>query len=331
MLRGRDFTPHDDINAPPVVIVTESFAKQYFPGENPIGKRVTPSGSVNPGEPPVREIVGVVGDIHLTSLKTSAQPQLYMPHQQFAISSLSLLVRSNISANSLTASLRSAVSELDKDVPLYRARPLVDYVSSSIAQPRFNAILVALFAGLALLLAAAGIFGVMSYAVTQRTHEIGIRLALGAQRSDVLRLVLGQGMRLVAIGVVAGILAVFVMSRLLRSLLYGIGATDFHDHLRYHHSERFCNYRLLVAGAARQQRGSCDRITKRINHVPPSPGFPIRAANAGETTGLHNHRRCHPCAGDRREYRHFQLDQFGVARAVALPHSRPARRPQRDR
>jgi putative ABC transport system permease protein len=111
-------------------------------------------------------------------------------------------------------------------VPLYRARPLVEYVSSSIAQPRFNAILVALFAGLALLLAAAGIFGVMSYSVTQRTHEIGIRLALGAQRGDVLRLVLGQGMRLVAIGVVAGILAIFVMSRLLSSLLYGIAATD---------------------------------------------------------------------------------------------------------
>ena len=227
LLHGRDFTPHDDINAPPVVIVTESFVKQYFPGENPIGKRVTPSGSVNPGEPPVREIVAVVGDIHLTSLKTSAQPQLYMPHQQFAISSLSLLVRSNISATSLTTSLRTAVSELDKDVPLYRARPLADYVSASIAQPRFNAILVGLFAGLALLLAAAGIFGVMSYAVTQRTHEIGIRLALGAQRGDVLRLVLGQGMRLVATGVVAGILAVFAMSRLLTSLLYGIGATDF--------------------------------------------------------------------------------------------------------
>src|SRR5205814_5407232 len=226
LLRGRDFTPHDDINAAPVVIVTESFVKQYFPGENPIGKRVTPSGSVNPGEPPVREIVGVVGDIHLTSLKTSAQPQLYMPHQQFAISSLSLLVRSTISPTSLTTSLRNAGSELDKDVPLYRARPLVEYVSSSIAQPRFNAILVALFAGLALLLAAAGIFGVMSYAVTQRTHEIGIRLALGAQRGDVLRLIFGEGMRLVALGAVVGIALVFAVGRLLSNLLYGIGGSD---------------------------------------------------------------------------------------------------------
>jgi putative ABC transport system permease protein len=109
--------------------------------------------------------------------------------------------------------------------PLYRPRLLTEYVSSSIAQPRFNAILVALFAALALILAVAGIFGVMSYAVTQRTHEIGIRLALGAQRSHVLRLIFGEGMRLVAIGAVLGIIAVFIMGRLLASLLFGI-ATD---------------------------------------------------------------------------------------------------------
>ncbi len=226
LLRGRDFTPSDDINAPFVVVVTESFAKQFFPGEDPIGKRIAPSGSVAPGEPPVREIVGVVGDIHLTSLRSAAQAQIYMPHQQFAIGGMSLLVRSKTDGRSLTAALHNVVSEFDKDVPLYRPRVLTDYVASSIAQPRFNAILVALFAGLALLLAAAGIFGVMSYAVTQRTHEIGIRLALGAQRSHVLRLIFGEGMRLVAIGVALGIAAVFLMSRLLRSLLFGIGATD---------------------------------------------------------------------------------------------------------
>jgi predicted permease len=226
LLRGRDFTARDDINASPVVIASESFAKKFFPGEDPIGKRITANGSVAPGDPPVREIIGVVGDLHLTSLRTAAQPQLYLPHQQFAVGGMSLLVRSNTDARSLIPPLHSVVDELDKDVPLYRPNPLAEYVASSISQPRFNAILVALFAGLALLLAAAGIFGVMSYAVTQRTHEIGIRLALGAQRSHVLRLIFGEAMRLVLLGAAVGIASVFAVARLLNNLLYGIGATD---------------------------------------------------------------------------------------------------------
>jgi predicted permease len=226
LLRGRDFTERDDINAPPVAIVTQSFVNKYFRGEDAIGKRIKASGSVDPGEPPMREIVGVVGDLHLTTLREAAQPQIYIPHQQFAISTVSLFVRSSLNPSSLTNSLRNAVIELDKDVPLYRPRLLSEYVASSIAQPRFNAILVALFAGIALLLAAAGIFGVMSYAVTQRTHEIGIRLALGAQRGDVLRLIFGEGMRLVALGALVGIALVFAVGRLLSNLLYGIGASD---------------------------------------------------------------------------------------------------------
>jgi predicted permease len=226
LLRGRDFNERDDINAAPVAIVTECFAKKYFAGEDAIGKRITPSGSAGPGDPPVREIVGVVGDLHLTTLREAAQPQIYIPHQQFAINSMALFVRSSANPNSLTMSLRTVLQELDKDVPLYRQRLLSEYVSSSIAQPRFNALLVALFAGLALLLAAAGIFGVMSYAVTQRTQEIGIRLALGAQRWDVLRLIFREGMRLVAVGAVVGIALVFAVGRLLRNLLYGIGASD---------------------------------------------------------------------------------------------------------
>jgi len=224
--RGRAFTDRDDRNGPPVVIVTESFAKQYFPGEDPVGKRIIPNGSVDPGKPPVREIVGVVADMHLISLRLPPKPQIYFPHQQFAIQTMSIFVRTQIDPQSLTAALRRAVAEIDKDVPVFRTRTLADYMAGSIAQPRLNAMLVSLFAVIALLLAAAGIFGVMSYSVTQRTQEIGIRLALGAQRHDVLRLIVIQGMRFVGLGLFIGLIGVFICSRLLQSFLFGIGATD---------------------------------------------------------------------------------------------------------
>jgi putative ABC transport system permease protein len=223
---GRAFTERDDKNSPPVVIVSESFAKQYFPGENPIGKRITPNGSDSMDKAPVREIVGVVADMHLISLRLAPRPQIYIPHQQFGIGSMSIFVRTQVDPESLTNALRRAVAEIDKDVPIYRTRTLTDYMAQSVAQPRLNAMLVGLFALIALLLAAAGIFGVMSYSVTQRTQEIGIRLALGAQRGDVLRLIVGQGMRFVAAGVLLGLIGVFVSTRLLQSLLFGIGATD---------------------------------------------------------------------------------------------------------
>jgi putative ABC transport system permease protein len=226
LLRGRALTDRDDGAASPVAIVTESFAKQFFPGEDPIGKRITPNGSAEPGKPPVREIVGVVADMHLISLRQAPKPQIYVPHQQFAILSMSIFVRTQIAPQSLTTALRNAVSEIDRDVPTYRLRSLADYRARSIAQPRLNAMLVALFAVIALLLAAAGIFGVMSYSVTQRTQEIGIRLALGAQRQDVLRLIIVQGMRIVGAGLIAGLFGVFVSTRLFQSLLFGVGATD---------------------------------------------------------------------------------------------------------
>jgi putative ABC transport system permease protein len=223
---GRAFTERDDKNSPPVAIVSESFAKQYFPGENPIGKRITPNGSDSMDKPPVREVVGVVGDMHLVSLRLAPRPQIYIPHQQFGIGSMSIFVRTQVDPESLTNAVRRTVAEIDKDVPIYRTRTLTDYMAQSVAQPRLNAMLVGLFALIALLLAAAGIFGVMSYSVTQRTQEIGIRLALGAQRYDVLRLIVGQGMRFVGAGVLLGLIGVLVSTRLLQSLLFGIGATD---------------------------------------------------------------------------------------------------------
>jgi putative ABC transport system permease protein len=223
---GRGFNDRDDRPAPPVAIVSETFAKQFFPGEDPVGKRMTVNGAADPGEPLVREIVGVVADMHLISLRLPPKPQIYIPHQQFAIQSMSIFVRTQIDPQSLTGALRRTIADLDKDVPVYRTRTLADYMSGSVAQPRLNAMLVTLFAVIALLLAAAGIFGVMSYSVTQRTQEIGIRIALGAQRSDVLQLIVLQGMRFVGAGVVLGLIGVFVCSRLLQSFLFGIGATD---------------------------------------------------------------------------------------------------------
>ena len=224
--RGRTFTDRDDRNAPPVVIINESFAKQFFPGEDAVGKRIIANGSVDPGRPPAREIVGIVGDMHLINLRDAPKPQMYIPHQQFAISSMSIFARTEVDPGSLTTTLRRAVSEIDPQVPLFRPRTLTDNYSRVIAQPRLNAMLVGLFALVALLLAAAGIFGVMSYSVAQRTQEIGIRLALGAQRYDVLRLIVGQGMRFVAGGLALGLIGVFACTRLLQSLLFGIGATD---------------------------------------------------------------------------------------------------------
>lgn len=223
---GRDFNIQDDSTNPPVAIVSEAFARRFFPGQNPLGKRIKPRGSVTPGEPPFRQIVGVVGDARALSLKEEPKPEVYVPHAQFAVQTLSVLVRTSRDPHALIPALNRAVNELDKTVAVYRARSLSDYVDASIAQPRFHAILVSLFSGVALLLAAGGIFGVMSYAVTERTHEIGIRLALGAQRANVLRLVIGQGMRLVLLGVAFGLVAVFISAQLLRGMLYDIGPTN---------------------------------------------------------------------------------------------------------
>jgi putative ABC transport system permease protein len=224
--KGRWFTERDDKNAPAVAIVTEAFTKQFFPGDDPIGKRIVPGASVESGKPAVREIVGVVGDIHLISLKIPPKPQIYVPYPQFAVPSVSIFMRTRIDPGAVITALKRGVGEIDKDVPVYRPRLLADYRSQSIAQPRLNAMLVSLFALIALLLAAAGIFGVMSYSVTQRTQEIGIRMALGAQRYDVLRLIVGQGMRFVGIGLLIGLIGVFTCTRLLQSLLFGVGATD---------------------------------------------------------------------------------------------------------
>lgn len=168
----------------------------------------------------------ILSDSKFITLNATAKPHVYFPHQQFGIPGMSLLVRTSNNPEAILPALRGAIAGLDGNVPLYRPRTLEGYLHLSVAQPRFNALLVGLFSAVALLLAAAGIFGVMSYSVTQRTQEIGIRLALGAQRFHVLRLIVGQGMRLVALGVAFGLLLTVALTRLLSGLIYGISATD---------------------------------------------------------------------------------------------------------
>ena len=220
--KGRAFTDQDKAGTPPVLIVNEAFARRYFPDEEPLGKRLRLGYNRLEGE-----IVGVVGDVRGTSLSVPGSPEYYIPEAHGAWSDMSLVVRTSTSDPSAFApALRAAVGEMDKEQPLYDVRPMSALVARSVARQRFSMTLIAIFAGLALALAAVGIFSVMSFLVAQRTHEIGIRMALGAQPRDILRMVVGHGMTLTLVGVGLGLLAAFALTRLMVSLLYQVSATD---------------------------------------------------------------------------------------------------------
>jgi putative ABC transport system permease protein len=227
LVRGRDFTAHDDLRGRPVVIINEALARRFFPNQDPIGRRIRPRASIGPGEAEMRDIVGVVSDIKHRSLATDAQPEVYVPYAQLPISnSMMLLLRTETDPHSLVSAARAEVHALDKDLPIYEVRTLDQYFSEAVAHPRFNGLLLTVFACVALILTTIGLFGVMSYSVTQRTHEIGIRTALGAQSRDVLKLVVKQGMTLALIGVAIGLITSLALTRLMKSLLFGVGATD---------------------------------------------------------------------------------------------------------
>lgn len=224
LIRGRALSDHDNADAPPVVLINESFARTFFPGEDPVGKRINHSA---PDVPPVwREVVGVVGDVRHFGLDAEPLPEFYEPLMQAPNWGTSLVVRSDSDPASLAAAVRGEVYALDKDLPVYNLKSMRDLVAESVAQPRFRTLLLAIFAAVALLLSATGLYGVMNYWVTQRTREIGVRMALGAQASDVLRMVVGQGMALAVAGVVVGLLAAFGLTRVISSLLFGVTATD---------------------------------------------------------------------------------------------------------
>jgi putative ABC transport system permease protein len=222
--RGRALNEHDTSDAPAVVVVNESLARRFFPGQDPIGRRI------NHGEPdkaPVwREIVGVVGDVRHFGPETETRPEFYEPQLQSPSFGTSLVVRSDADLAGLAAAIRGELRAMDKDLPVYNLKSMQELVSESVAQPRFRTLLLAIFAAVALLLSATGLYGVMNYWVTQRTREIGVRMALGAQGRDVLGMVVGQGMMMAIVGVFVGLVASFGLTRLISSLLFGVTATD---------------------------------------------------------------------------------------------------------
>ena len=223
LMRGRLFTEEEMEEKRDVVIVNEAFAQQFFPNQDPLGKRVT----INMNLPNVAtEIIGVVGNTHAVDLATAAKPLSYWPHPQLAYSLMTLTVRTAGNPLSLVPSIEAQVHALDKDQPVSEVRTMEQWVAKSLAQIRFSSSLLMAFAGLALLLAAVGIYGVMSYAVSQRTSEIGVRLAVGAEGKDILRMIVWDGARLAAIGLTIGLILAVALSRTLSSLLFQTGAVD---------------------------------------------------------------------------------------------------------
>jgi len=219
---GRLFADSDTKDSPRVAVISESFAKRLFPNEDPIGKRVI----LTQGPEAWREIVGIVGDVKHYGLDRETTLQAYEPFMQIPFSGLTFIVRAEGDLSSVSSAIRARVRSVDKDQPIITLRPMDEVVAASIGQRRFSTVLLTAFAGIALLLASVGLYGVMAYLVTQRTHEIGLRMALGAPRVNVLRLILGQGMLLTIIGLAVGLAGAFALTRLMGTMLFEVTATD---------------------------------------------------------------------------------------------------------
>jgi putative ABC transport system permease protein len=228
LLEGRDFSNRDEFKTPPVMIVNRAFADKYFPGETVLGKKLKPgAGNGTPGGPPWREIVGVVGNIKLSATQREVRPAMYLAADQMpSWCCLYTVVRSSVDPLSLEPSIRQIVSSIDKDIPVTQVRTMQELMFNGLSQPRFAMVLLGAFAGLALLLTVVGLYGVMMYAVTRRTREIGVRMALGARRGMVLSMVLKDAAKLLAVGVALGITATLVSASILKSMLYGTGSRN---------------------------------------------------------------------------------------------------------
>jgi predicted permease len=227
LLKGRYFTPQDDERAPQVALISESAAKKFFPNEDPIGRNIRLGWGRGKDKPNVGgEIIGIVGDVRQLGLDVPFEPEIYVPHAQVANSSLEIVLRTDVPPATLASAVRREVRQLDPDLPIARVETLESIVAESISRPRFYMLLVAIFAGVALLLAAVGIFGVMSYSVAQRTRELGIRIALGAGVGAVRRLVVSQAMTLATIGLAIGLGTALLLSSTLEKMLFNLSSTD---------------------------------------------------------------------------------------------------------
>ena len=220
ILRGRDFSDHDNETGQPVIIINEAFARKHFAGENPLGQ------VIDPGK---REVIAVVGDTKPRGLELESKPAIYLPYAQKPTAAwfFTFTVRTDTEPLNLAAAVQQEIESLDKNLPVANIRTMDQIVSTSLAERRLTMTLFTGFAAVAMLLAAIGVYGVVSYSVTQRTHELGIRMALGARWSDVLRLILKQGIVLALVGVAVGVGAALALTRLMSSLLFQVGTTDF--------------------------------------------------------------------------------------------------------
>jgi putative ABC transport system permease protein len=223
LVQGRFFDSRDVEKMPEVAIVNEAMARKFWSGENAIGKKL---GAMCDEQALCRTVVGVVGDIRHEGLANESQPEIYMPHQQVGLPAMSLVLRTTGDPLALVSAVRSQVRDLDKDQPVALIQTLEEHISQSVLQPRLMMTLLSIFAGLALVLAAVGVYAMMSYSVSQRRGEIGIRLALGAMKTDILRLVVGQALTLVGVSLTIGLATALAATRLLRSLLYEVGIWD---------------------------------------------------------------------------------------------------------
>jgi predicted permease len=224
ILRGREFTSQDSANGQPVVAVNEAFAERFWPGEDLIGKRMRFSGPLD--SQPWRTVVAVVGNIR-NQLDVPAPAEMYFPLRQQTRTTMALVVRTTTDPRSLTESVRAQVAALDRDLPVFDAMTMEDWRSLSVIPQKIGGTVMAAFSGFALVLAAMGLFGVIAYAVSERTHEIGIRMALGAGRGEIFRLVVGQGMLLALVGLLLGLPLALGMGRAVAGLLYGVAPNDF--------------------------------------------------------------------------------------------------------
>jgi putative ABC transport system permease protein len=226
LIRGRFFTEADSEKAPAVCIIDTVLASVAWPGEDPIGKQIYAAGESMTNRGPAQTVVGLVAHVKNYGVDQPSREEIFLPYAQQPAQGGSLIVRTSADAGSVATAARAVVQSLDSNLPVSRVQTLDDIVDGNVAPRRLSVILLGGFAALALLLAAVGIYGVMSYTVTQRTQEIGVRIALGAQRSDVMRLVLQNGMALLLLGLGIGLAGALALSRFLQSLLFQVKSTD---------------------------------------------------------------------------------------------------------